>query len=377
MADSPMADPKFGSMEGIPIDDEGRPLATHQLVRRPILMYGALVVSVGIAAVVSVRTAREKSLEMAGRLRELTRYAPTEKSLLAKYRDQDSNLLADPPTNPQQLVDPSVLTVAHFDDDGKSQVDWETYATRLAKLTGKRVELINYLQRADQIEAIAAGQIHVVALHAADLPHIVNNCGLVPFASWGKSGVADGNCMVIATSVSSPVESLADVRGRTLTCTRPDSVSGYRLAISILALLQKMKPNIDYQVEFSHAQGSSIRGLTLDEIEIAAVSSNKLRSMIEGGSVKESQFRRIYESPPIPRLVIGYIHRLSPDLAEKIMSATLEFRELADGRSGVRDDEAGFFQINYKADFELEREIDSKFDPRIRKSILLRNDAGT
>jgi hypothetical protein len=64
-----------------------------------------------------------------------------QKHLAPEYSDAKGRLLADPPTDSKQLLDPDILTLAHYQDaDVDIQpIDWDDLQAQLAKSTGKNV----------------------------------------------------------------------------------------------------------------------------------------------------------------------------------------------------------------------------------------------
>ena len=120
--------------------------------------------------------------------------------------------------------------------------------------------------------------------------------------------------------------------------------------------------------EAAHGQKRSVLGLVGGEFEAAALSDDKVKSMLKDGTIKESDYRVIYQSEVIPRLTIGYLYNLAPELAAKVTAAVLDFENIG----GARDDSTAkpmrFFVIDYKKDFEFVRKIDDSFDPRFRKT---------
>ena len=125
------------------------------------------------------------------------------KRLAPEYSDKDGNLLPDPPSDPNERLEPDTLVLAHYQDaDAETQlVDWDALQARLAEATGKKIVGQEYLNSADDVAALKAGTIHIVALHAADAPYVVNNAGFVPVAVLGSE---DGRTAIIWTSPSPP-----------------------------------------------------------------------------------------------------------------------------------------------------------------------------
>jgi phosphonate transport system substrate-binding protein len=295
----------------------------------------------------------------------------TRKRLSPEYSDKGGRLLADPPSDAAKLVDPDTLVLAHYEDaDAEAQlVDWEAFQAHLASATGKKIVRQPYLNGADEIAAIKAGTIHIVALHAADAPYVVNHAGFIPVAVLGTEDGAHGNHLDIAVDPKSDIKTLVDLRGRKLTCTAPDSITGYRAAIAVLAQDTGMRPDVDYFINFSHGQKLSVLALARGDIEIAALSDDKVQSMLESGDVKPSDYRIIYESQVIPRLTIGHIYNLQPELTEKVNAAVLDFANEGGATSKSVTKPMRFFPIDYKNDFQFVRSIDDCFDPRFHKQL--------
>lgn len=337
-----------------------------------VLLYGGLIAAAGVVAYnymdsLSDQEARRKSDDKLVAFHGLS--VATKQSLADGYADADGNLLADPPTaDSSAALDPATLTLAYYygDDPNDKRIDWEGLRTKVSEITGKEVVAKPYLNSAPEIAAIKNGETHMVVVHASDTPYLVNHAGFVPVGVLGSKAEASGNHLAIAVKKDSKLKKLSDLRGVTLTCTRPDSITGYRAAVAVLSREAGMRPGVDYEVQFSLGQSLSVLGLASDEFEVVALSHDKLQSMIASGEVEKDAFRLIYESQIIPRRAIGYIHSLKPELAEKIQQAFLEFENAA----GEIDEETGkpmhFFAIDYVKDFEFPRYIDDCFDPRFR-----------
>jgi phosphonate transport system substrate-binding protein len=268
------------------------------------------------------------------------------------------------------LLNPETIVVAHYQDVDKTTqiVDWDAFQAFLSKATGKKVVLAEYQNSADDIAAIKQGKTQVVALHAADAPYIVNNAGFVPVAILADDSTAHGNRLDLAVRASSDIKSLTDIKGHTLTCSAPDSITGYRAAVALLAQEAGLRPSVDYNITFSFGQKRSVLGVASGEFEVAALSDDKLQSLLKSGDVKMADYSVIYQSEVIPRLTIGYIYNLQPGLAEKISKAILEFKN----EKGDTEESGGaplhFVPTDYKKDFDLVRRIDDSFDPRFAKA---------
>jgi phosphonate transport system substrate-binding protein len=295
---------------------------------------------------------------------------PVEKHLASRYTDHDGRLLADPPTSPAELIDPDTLVVAYAGDvDAENQqVDWKKFCADLAKITGKKVTSRPYQNSVADVAAVRAGKIQIVALHAADTPYLVNTAGFIPVGVLGGAAGPTGNKLDIAVPADSPIHTLTDLKGHTLTCTVPGSITGYRAAVAMLMQEAALRPNVDYLVNFSLGQKKSIKGLVKNEFQATALSDDKVQSLLDDGKLEPTAYRTIYQSQVIPRLTIGYVYNLKPQLAAEIKQEVIDF----DNAGGTPDEDGGkpmrFAPVDYKKDFEFVRKVDDAFDPRFNSA---------
>ena len=334
------------------------------------LLYGALAMTVVVVLSSALKARRdridmkESQDEMAGKFGVIS---PVHRHLAAEYTDTQGRLTADPPSDPQKQLNPDTVVLAYGEDSDLDvqPVDWQEFQTVLAEQTGKKVIAQPYLNSATDVADFKDGKIHVVALHAADTPYLVNNAGLIPVAVVGTPESAIGNHLDLAVAPSSQIKALADIKGRALTATTPVSITGHRAAVAVLLQQANMRPDVDYFINYSLSQTRSILGIANGDYEVAAWSDDKLQSLLKAGRIKPSEYRIIYQSQIIPRFTIGYAHNLAPPLAEKVRQAILTFKNA----KGPSDEEGNppmrFVAIDYKKDFEFVRQIDESFEPRI------------
>jgi phosphonate transport system substrate-binding protein len=315
---------------------------------------------------------------------------PATKHLATMFSDSGSRLLADAPADASKQIDPPSIVLAHLvaSDAENPSIPWQELESALATATGKKVIDQPYDNSPEQMAHIKSGEMTLVALHAADAPFLVNNYGYQPIAVLGdEAGAANGNHLDFIVPASSPIAKLADLRGHTLLCTVPSSITGYRAAVAVLMHSERLRPNVDYLIAWSLNQRESIEGVTSGKYEAAAVSDDKLQSMLAKGQVSASSYKMIWQSPVIPRTTIGWFYNLQPQLASKLRGAILAFRpgpaaaavnvtSAADGGDSTDVAADGppapskplhFVPIDYKKDFELVRIVDDQFDPRFQR----------
>jgi phosphonate transport system substrate-binding protein len=312
--------------------------------------------------------------------------ASTSHRLAATFTDSRGRLLADPPASPDQFIDPPTIVVAHL-KGGEEYGDfpWSQFESRLAEVTGRKVVDSIYVHTPEQLDKIKTGQITLVALHAAETPFLVNNYGYQPVAVLGDDSGVNGNKLDIIVPANSLISKPADLRGKTLTCTLPSSITGYRAAVVLLMQNENLRPDVDYFLTWSLGQPRSIKGVAVNgEYEAAAVSDDKLKTLLDDGTISPSSYKMVYQSDVIPRTTIGWFYNLKPELAEQVRGVILTslHQPAADKTAGpttapAESDDATtaaadettrpmhFIAIDYKKDFDLVRRIDDRFDPRL------------
>jgi phosphonate transport system substrate-binding protein len=347
--------------------DELEPARAAGSLRLRAMMWGGLLASVGVVIIVAVCTAPDKRAMRERQARLCQTAADSQpKGLSPQYRDANDDMLADPPTAPAEWINPDVLVFACYDGDRSpaAAVDWKGLQAHMASFTARKIQRRPYSNTAHDVAAIASGDTHIVAVHGADVPYLVNRAGFVPVAVLADSSGAVGNHLAIAVRPDSPLHSLSDLRGRTLTCTRPDSITGCRAAVAALLLEEGLRGNADYMIEYSHGQRTSIRGLVIGDYEVVAISHEKLLALEARGSLAEEQYRLIHESSIIPRRVIGYVHNLDGDLAKRVREAIFSFVNRKSPEEAQAGSELRFVETNYKRDFVFERRMNDCFQPR-------------
>jgi phosphonate transport system substrate-binding protein len=340
--------------------------------RMALLICLAAAVAVVVDATVRMFTARtNREMSDVSTVNAMGLVEPQAKGLAPGFTDSQGRLLADPPSSPDKFIDPSVIVVAHWSatDPEDGDIAWSQFEAHLAKVTGRKVSDQAYDNSPDALAQIQKGSITLVALHAADAPFLVNNYGYQPAAVLGDDSGANGNHLDIIVPADSKITKTSDLRGQSLVCTVPSSITGYRAAIAMLMGQDGLRPNVDYSITWSMGQKKSITGIASHDYVAAAVSDDKLQSLIAKGTVSPSETRVIYQSAVIPRMTIGWFYNLNPALSAKVQEAILSFRpEAPTTRDADVDSSAKplhFIAADYKKDFEFVRKMDDRFDPRL------------
>lgn len=287
-------------------------------------------------------------------------------SLDARFCDKDGDLVADPPADPAEFIDPETIIFAYtpVEDPEVYRGVWEDFLAHMAKLTGKKVIFFPVQSNAAQLEAMRAGRLHVAGFNTGSNPIAVNCAGFVPFAMMASGDGSFGYEMEIITHKDSDIQKVEDIKGRTLAFTQPTSNSGFKAPSAILKAEFNMEAEKDFTPTFSGKHDNSILGVANKDYEAASIANSVLRRMVERGVVDGAQLRTVYKSQTFPTTGYGYVYNLKPELVEKIKEAffTYDWQGTALAEEFSKSGEEKFIPITYKEHWAVIRTIDKAND---------------
>ena len=286
-----------------------------------------------------------------------------ENQLDERFTDQDGDLVADPPADPADWIDPETLFFSYGSTQQAyhhTEQVWSDLVAYLARETGKPVEYVESQTPLAQLSAFAKGELHIVGTNVGSVPLLVNACGYVPVCATGKDGKLQMYKMQIIVPAGSPISKPGQLRGRTVTLTDPSSNSGWKAPLMILLNDFGLQPMSDYLTNYSGSHIASIKGVAAGEYEAGSVADSEVARAVESGDINADQVKVIYRSKPFPYDCIGYAHNLHPEVAEKIRKALLSF-EWAGTSLEAEFQPLGsqeYVALSYKEDMALVRDID-------------------
>ncbi|MCU0836473.1 MAG: phosphate/phosphite/phosphonate ABC transporter substrate-binding protein [Chromatiaceae bacterium] len=280
----------------------------------------------------------------------------------ARFTDADGDLVADTPTDPKDWVDPKVLIFAYtpVEDPAVYAKVWEGFLKHMEEVTGKTVQFFPVQSNAAQIEAMRAGRLHVAGFNTGSNPLAVNCAGFVPFTMMARADGSFGYEMEIITYPGSGIETIEDLKGRTLAFTAPTSNSGYKAPSALLEAEYGLVAERDFNPAFSGKHDNSILGVANKDYDAAAIANSVLNRMIARDVVKPAQLVSLYKSQTFPTTGYGYVYNLKPELQEKIKQAffTFPWEGSALKAEFEKSGEAQFLPITYQTHWEVIRKID-------------------
>ena len=290
---------------------------------------------------------------------------PVVNKLDPRFTDANGDSIADPPTDPKQLIDPNpiVFSFVAVEDPTAYRDTFKEFADHLSKTTGRPVEYLMATSSDEQLRALRDGKLHVTGLNTGSVPLAVDACGFVPTHKLaGESGAAETYEMEIIVPAGSTIAGPRELTGHELALTEANSNSGFKAPLVLLQKEFGLLPAKHFGIRYSGDHVASIRGIANKEYDAAAVANDLLRRAVATGEVKQGSFTSIYKSPSFPTAAFGYAHNLTPELAKKVREAfdTFQWKGTGMEKEFGPSQQTRFAPADYAKEWALIREIDER-----------------
>jgi phosphonate transport system substrate-binding protein len=273
------------------------------------------------------------------------------------YCDENMDLVADPPTDPNDWKDPGTLvfTYTPVEDPAVYKDAFADFQRYLSEKTGKEVIYYTVQSNAAEVEAMRSGRLHIAGFSTGPTGFAVNLAGYVPIAVKGTEEGFQGYNLIVVVKKDSDINELADIKGKRVAHTSASSNSG-NLAPRAIFPQHGVVPGEDYEVLYSGKHDQSILGVDHGDYDAAPVASDVFYRMAEAGRINGDDFKIVFTSPRFPTSSFGYAHNLSPELAKTIVDAFYSYRftpEMQETFGGADR----FFPVTYEKDWKVIRDI--------------------
>ncbi|MEI8275703.1 MAG: phosphate/phosphite/phosphonate ABC transporter substrate-binding protein [Hyphomicrobiales bacterium] len=277
------------------------------------------------------------------------------------YCDVNGDLVADTPTDPAKLINPSTIIFAYtpVEDPAVYSKVWDGFIKHMETVTGKKVAFFPVQSNAAQLEAMRSGRLHVAGVNSGGNPLAVNCAGFVPFAIMAGQKGEFGYEMEIIVPADSPIKTPADLKGKKLAFTAPTSNSGYKAPSAILKAEFNLEAKTDFEPVFSGKHDNSVLGVANKDYDAAAIANEVMFRMFERKVVDKAKIRTIYKSETFPTTGYGYVYNLDPALVAKIKEAFFSFNWEGSELKKEFKEQDKFSPISYQKDWAVIRKIDA------------------
>lgn len=282
---------------------------------------------------------------------------PHRGDLDAAYCDANKDLVADTPTDPKRLKNPSVIvfTYTPVEDPAVYEKTFKPFTDYLGQCLNKRVVFFQVQSNAAQVEAMRSGRLHVGGFSTGPTAFAVNLAGGVPFAVKGDAKGYQSYNLIVVVKADSPIKSMADLKDRKVAHTAPSSNSG-NLAPRALFPKLGVTPDKDYKVLYSGGHDRSVLGVRTGDYDAAPVASDVFERMVSRGTIKENEFRIVWRSAPFPTSSFVYAHDLEPKLRDSMLKCFYDYRYTPEMQKAF-DGADRFVPITYQKDWAVVRDV--------------------
>ena len=266
----------------------------------------------------------------------------------------------------QGTAKPGVLTIGFIPaEDSRAMVrQSQAILDIVAKHTGMKVDTFVGSDYNATIEALRAGHVDVALLGPFSyvLATTVSQVEAFGVTVTARSMQPSYQAIIIA-SKDSPINSIADLKGRTFAFVDPGSTSGFMVP-SAAFIKAGLTPEKDFkQVMYSGGHDATIVAVGSGKVDAGAVADRIYERGCAKGLADCNKLKVIWTSPAIPNDPLLYRKALSEDLKKKIREAFYSVKNLGFGEMGT----VARFDPATDKDYDPLREIASALKLDLKK----------
>ena len=266
----------------------------------------------------------------------------------------------------QGTAKPGVLTIGFIPaEDSRAMVrQSQAILDIVAKHTGMKVDTFVGSDYNATIEALRAGHVDVALLGPFSyvLATTVSQVEAFGVTVTARSMQPSYQSIIIA-SKDSPINSIADLKGRTFAFVDPGSTSGFMVP-SAAFIKAGLTPEKDFkQVMYSGGHDATIVAVGSGKVDAGAVADRIYERGCAKGLADCNKLKVIWTSPAIPNDPLLYRKALSEDLKKKIREAFYSVKNLGFGEMGT----VARFDPATDKDYDPLREIASALKLDLKK----------
>ncbi|WP_072031825.1 phosphate/phosphite/phosphonate ABC transporter substrate-binding protein [Acetonema longum] len=230
------------------------------------------------------------------------------------------------PEGAVKIIDTIRIGLAPDEDAAAVLKKYGPFIQYLSKATGMKVEPYIGPDYTATIEAMNAGHLDVAWFGPSEYvlaAEVVKN-GVEAFAAaiQAEGTLAYKTSFIVRADAG--INTLEDMKGKTLAFTDPASTSGH--IFGRYSLVQRGHKPEDFfrQVIYSGSHDAGLLAVKNKQVDIAAVSSRKVPGFIKSGLISKDDIKIVFESVEIPADPITYRKDLPWEIKDKIKAAFLK-----------------------------------------------------
>ena len=266
----------------------------------------------------------------------------------------------------QGTAKPGVITVGFIPaEDSRAMVrQSQAILDIVAQHTGMKVDTFVGSDYNATIEALRSGHIDVALL--GPFSYVLATT-VAPVEAFGVTVIArtmqPSYQSIIIASKDAPINSLADIKGKSFAFVDPGSTSGFMVP-SAAFIKMGITPEKDFrQVMYSGGHDATIVAVGSGKVDAGAVADRIYERGCAKGLADCNKLKVVWKSPPIPNDPLLYRKALPEETKKKIREAFFSVKNLAFGEMGT----VARFDPASDKDYDPIREIASALKLDLRK----------
>lgn len=209
---------------------------------------------------------------------------------------------------------------------GQMANQFRDLVSTVEKITGFRIEIEESASYQEAIEALKSGRAHLAWLGAKAYLEGAHEANIEAFAVAirGKKERSTYRTIFLTHS-DSKIETLSDIKGKSLVLSERGSTSGDLMPRHELAKhgLNPQVPSNFKKVFYSGSQEASMASILSKATDVAAVSEINYESLVAKGLINGSDLKIIHVSPEIPGAPLVYSKDLPVEVRTRLKEAVI------------------------------------------------------
>lgn len=256
-----------------------------------------------------------------------------------------------------------VFTIAYAPNESTDQsTDARNgLAKDLGEYLGCKVEEIQASDYNAIIEALRTGKADMAYMGANAIALGYERASVTPIAMKAEDGdskKAVYSSLLVTNKKNTDINSIKDIKGKTIAFVDPDSTSGNLVPSSeIITAFADDKLDMDKlhtngvffsAASYSGSHQAGLQAVSRGDVDIVPVSNQILASEIANGNIKESDIKIIHESGTIPAEAMVVSSTVDDDTKEKLTKFLTEYDNKAYFKDVIKKENARFIKCSIK-----------------------------
>jgi len=227
---------------------------------------------------------------------------------------------------------PKKFVIAYLpqEHDEKGQKINKDFETKLSEKLGIPVESFKATSYNAAIEAMKNGKADYALFGPFSYIVAVERAKVEPIAELTLPSLSGKPASIIIVPKDSPINSVADLKGKTFGFVDPVSTTGHLLPkatmVRELGLTPKdLESGFFKDIQFAGGHDKAVLGVLRGQYDAAATAAI-MPAMLEGkGLIEKDSYKIIAESEPVPGTAIGIRSDLPKDMKDKVKQFLLSY----------------------------------------------------